>query len=93
MRGVTRGREFAQSAALFQLTRLMRGVTGLASILPDGEKISTHTPHARRDYTQIYDNLTEMTISTHTPHARRDMPFLSIRTVRGHFNSHASCEA
>ena len=93
MRGVTRGREFAQSAALFQLTRLMRGVTGLASILPDGEKISTHTPHARRDYTQIYDNLTEMTISTHTPHARRDIALNSNSLAMQNFNSHASCEA
>ena len=33
----------------FQLTRLMRGVTADNLMLELGEKISTHTPHARRD--------------------------------------------
>ena len=35
--------------AIFQLTRLMRGVTFLLQHIPVGMRISTHTPHARRD--------------------------------------------
>ena len=33
----------------FQLTRLMRGVTFEKTLTFPVEKISTHTPHARRD--------------------------------------------
>ena len=33
----------------FQLTRLMRGVTRRKANAADSDKISTHTPHARRD--------------------------------------------
>ena len=56
----------------FQLTRLMRGVTPLNIRFDTVETpISTHTPHARRDFEPYTDNI-EFNISTHTPHARRD---------------------
>ena len=35
---------------IFQLTRLMRGVTGTLRLPSHINGISTHTPHARRDY-------------------------------------------
>ena len=51
MRGVT---PTAISSAcmpiLFLLTRLMRGVTDIAVGVADISFISTHTPHARRDF-------------------------------------------
>ena len=56
----------------FQLTRLMRGVTFGILIPTRYPIISTHTPHARRDYRSAFDRV-ENGISTHTPHARRDM--------------------
>ena len=34
----------------FQLTRLMRGVTQIRAHSQRPQKISTHTPHARRDW-------------------------------------------
>ena len=76
----------------FQLTRLMRGVTFGILIPTRYPIISTHTPHARRDYRSAFDRV-ENGISTHTPHARRDPPrwFSELRWC--HFNSHASCEA
>ena len=36
--------------SLFQLTRLMRGVTGAEKVVTNVQGISTHTPHARRDH-------------------------------------------
>ena len=56
---------------LFQLTRLMRGVTRSLTSVKAILTISTHTPHARRDLQAWFDTL-EGIISTHTPHARRD---------------------
>ena len=49
----------------------MRGVTRAAVKGFYRGCISTHTPHARRDY---FDRVfhTHEVISTHTPHARRD---------------------
>ena len=50
MRGVTLSSIWLLNTLKFQLTRLMRGVTLLCSHLPAGQtRISTHTPHARRD--------------------------------------------
>ena len=50
MRGVTLKMKYPNSWELFQLTRLMRGVTPKrASTLSLNFCISTHTPHARRD--------------------------------------------
>ena len=42
---------------LFQLTRLMRGVTRLTFDAQIINNISTHTPHARRDgdYVEFFD--------------------------------------
>ena len=71
MRGVTNFTNTSRALSKFQLTRLMRGVT---SVLPSGcpaIKISTHTPHARRDVLHIIE-MQLLVISTHTPHARRD---------------------
>ena len=36
-------------------------------------KISTHTPHARRDASPLPFRIAVLHISTHTPHARRDL--------------------
>ena len=56
MRGVTvRHCAFIRGSALFQLTRLMRGVTAACSDYDESIAISTHTPHARRD---VVKNLT-----------------------------------
>ena len=71
MRGVTQAFFDKKIPKLFQLTRLMRGVTILILSIFLLIKISTHTPHARRD--EVHMTIKEMrTISTHTPHARRD---------------------
>ena len=57
-----------------------------------GTKISTHTPHARRDLIYLWTRL-QSQISTHTPHARRDWTLLRAWERRCDFYSHASCEA
>ena len=50
MRGVTARYPKEVIHVLFQLTRLMRGVTPPEmKLLYQSIKISTHTPHARRD--------------------------------------------
>ena len=49
MRGVTWTVLQAQRHSLFQLTRLMRGVTQINVANLTVDNISTHTPHARRD--------------------------------------------
>ena len=56
---------------VFQLTRLMRGVTKTGEMPLGMDVISTHTPHARRDVNHA-DVERWRNISTHTPHARRD---------------------
>ena len=62
-------------AAEFQLTRLMRGVT-TSPIRPVASvRISTHTPHARRDNIYNWCRII-FWISTHTPHARRDTIYI-----------------
>ena len=49
----------------------MRGVTWDEKARTDTVLISTHTPHARRDFScEIRPQIPR--ISTHTPHARRD---------------------
>ena len=49
MRGVTVERFKIEPTLLFQLTRLMRGVTETSVEARQQMQISTHTPHARRD--------------------------------------------
>ena len=49
MRGVTPEGHPFNIMPLFQLTRLMRGVTFSTLVSFLSYKISTHTPHARRD--------------------------------------------
>ena len=71
MRGVTACKHRVYAAYLFQLTRLMRGVTAAAAYFFGVIAISTHTPHARRDIEPSLF-LIASRISTHTPHARRD---------------------
>ena len=51
MRGVTETVERNVLQPIFQLTRLMRGVTCINSEVSYKWRISTHTPHARRDTT------------------------------------------
>ena len=50
MRGVTQPRERLCRPCEFLLTRLMRGVTLTAEEMHRLHVISTHTPHARRDF-------------------------------------------
>ena len=57
---------------VFQLTRLMRGVTFIVLSCFTLIDISTHTPHARRDPEPSQFRIVSVRISTHTPHARRD---------------------
>ena len=50
MRGVTpQGVALFRIDILFLLTRLMRGVTISCGCYTQTQRISTHTPHARRD--------------------------------------------
>ena len=49
MRGVTKYYDQPITISGFQLTRLMRGVTGADTESDDSFAVSTHTPHARRD--------------------------------------------
>ena len=71
----------------------MRGVTKSSEDLGLIVKISTHTPHARRDKLAHTGSNSRNFISTHTPHARRDLFGLSLAEEIIDFNSHASCEA
>ena len=73
MRGVTDTKIDSLAAEVFQLTRLMRGVTGIDLITHVIFFISTHTPHARRDVAVRELPMMSISISTHTPHARRDL--------------------
>ena len=50
----------------------MRGVTQYHAKDNNYISISTHTPHARRDFMGIGIFAFFIRISTHTPHARRD---------------------
>ena len=50
MRGVTHSLTDSTWTFTFQLTRLMRGVTNQNPAERQKDYISTHTPHARRDY-------------------------------------------
>ena len=49
--------------------------------------ISTHTPHARRDYQQKYAGCM-FGISTHTPHARRDMKEQIEQLIKEYISTH-----
>ena len=61
---------------VFQLTRPMRGATYTLAANSQLGRISTHTPHAGRDY-DSNDSRESFVISTHTPHAGRDIrPFI-----------------
>ncbi len=76
----------------FQLTRPMRGATGKRFGHIAGHGISTHTPHAGRDYDDSVDT-SELVISTHTPHAGRDRKRRGRVRALSNFNSHAPCGA
>ena len=56
----------------FLLTRPMRGATEGNFHTYEWKYISTHTPHAGRDY-DGYTEFYRTEISTHTPHAGRDL--------------------
>ena len=55
MRGVTGGVTPQAEWGGFQLTRLMRGVTQDFYVKSCIHRISTHTPHARRDFNIAYN--------------------------------------
>ena len=58
MRGVTSDMQSENGEWFkFQLTRLMRGVTNVTTDRERIEKISTHTPHARRDRRKLIDQI------------------------------------
>ena len=92
MRGVTWYLIPEVQKIVFLLTRLMRGVTFAYRRIVGKLKISTHTPHARRD-ADMLEKVLSAVISTHTPHARRDpvpeklvksvTAFLLTRLMRG----------
>ena len=72
----------------------MRGVTMESRKKVPIVRISTHTPHARRDFIVNRFHFPIGIISTHTPHARRDLQIVIEYVQLLHdFNSHASCEA
>ena len=71
MRGATTCWRAAHPSWLFQLTRPMRGATRMCGSSPHRPTISTHTPHAGRDYGRLR-KIMFWNISTHTPHAGRD---------------------
>ena len=50
MRGMTNPKIIKFNGIQFQLTRLMRGVTVMRFYMFINLTISTHTPHARRDF-------------------------------------------
>ena len=81
MRGVTTSLSLESQVYLFQLTRLMRGVTLYGQAATPIQQISTHTPHARRDVNRINFSV-DLSISTHTPHARRDLRMLLTRRTQ-----------
>ena len=92
MRGVTGFDVYSADADRFLLTRLMRGVTGGRCKLAWCSSISTHTPHARRDFDDdgrtgnyIYFYSHASCEAWHCP-AKPD-------TAPDDFYSHASCEA
>ena len=49
----------------FQLTRLMRGVTEVLNSEVSIVKISTHTPHARRDQNPLLENILIKNFNSH----------------------------
>ena len=55
----------------FLLTRPIRDVTVLWMMVTADEYVSTHTPHAGRDWICAEKN-GDLQVSTHTPHAGRD---------------------
>ena len=60
MRGVTNTRRRSHQKQFgFQLTRLMRGVTNIRKKTTPKYVISTHTPHARRDFMRALTNYLE----------------------------------
>ena len=61
MRGVTSFLDTMSTTFGFLLTRLMRGVTLTPLSEPAFGKISTHTPHARRDCVKGYTKTVEIT--------------------------------
>ena len=77
----------------FQLTRLMRGVTDCFPVRVSVCDISTHTPHARRDWNAlaVFLYLTEFQLTRLMRGVTRSSQYYGDSTF--HFNSHASCEA
>ena len=92
MRGATSWAEQKRSAEPFQLTRPMRGATSQWIADKQSITISTHTPHAGRDWIKIVTDVFD-DISTHTPHAGRDFLHQTVFRAGTNFNSHAPCGA
>ena len=76
----------------FLLTRPMRGATRYSTRRSGSKCISTHTPHAGRDFLCAIA-LAIAYISAHTPHAGRDQTSPKRRGKSRNFYSHAPCGA
>ena len=72
MRGATCIGEKNTRGLTFQLTRPMRGATGITAPAVPPLAISTHAPHAGRDPIDYERTGAMGDISTHAPHAGRD---------------------
>ena len=76
----------------FQLTRPMRGATGLDFWATTRMSISTHTPHAGRDNIPCKTFPQRLYFNSHAPCGARLQRSYRQRTF-SHFNSHAPCGA
>ena len=70
----------------------MRGATSGRHSCRFASLISTHTPHAGRDY-GVSEAWLRDGISTHTPHAGRDRGVMADGEISDNFYSHAPCGA
>ena len=69
---------------VFQLTHPTRGATAALILTPNGEIISTHTPHTGCDSPETQRNIL-CKISTHTPHTGCDCCACEARAYRVEF--------
>ena len=91
MRDVTTLPIWMSSWSRFLLTRPMRDVTSCVAPFCVWFWVSTHTPHAGRDFALCRFRALYIAVSTHTPHAGRDgNQGLCVYLHRG-FYSHAPC--
>ena len=76
---------------IFQLTRLVRGVTKMWRWIAKWTRISTHTPRERRDSSRRYLWSVGL-ISTHTPRERRDFAIFCLPPYSPYISTHTPRE-